>query len=103
MGALDTARRYYLGAARTQAIGGEVDLSWEALHLRNSVSLTPFPPGFPLAAKLSAVLSPELEAVGIAAPVYEGLEDLQGADAEELLEAGLTQQEAAAVLAALAA
>jgi hypothetical protein len=104
MGGFVTARRYYLGAARTQGVYGEADLAGEVLGLRAGLPLSPLPEslGAALLAKLRAARAPELEEVGITAVVYEGLEDLTGATADELQTvAGLSPQEAAAVVAAL--
>lgn len=89
MADLKIPRRYYLQKRlfeRARDTG--MDSIWRAKQEAETPS-TALPAGFPHAATLS--------------PFYLTVEDLDGADATELTDFGLTSREATAVLAALAA
>lgn len=96
-----TPRRYYLAAARNMALE-ESDLVYSLLSKRDAAALTPLPPGFPFAAKLGEARDETLEDWRDTVRIYAGIEDLRGADAEELEDvAGLEPEEAERVLAFL--
>jgi len=83
-----TARRYYLLNRRAAALTqSNLEQVWQGLQ--ENEPGTPFPAGFP---KQQALI-----ALG-----YEALEDLDGADEDELTEAGLSWTDAQAVLKAFA-
>ena len=85
---LKTARRYYLGKRREAAALDQYAVSdvWGAKQ--EAEPGTVLPSGFPVASKL-ALLN------------YTTVQDIDGANEEELRCAGLTSREATAVIAAL--
>jgi pyruvate formate-lyase activating enzyme-like uncharacterized protein len=93
-----SARRYYLQSACTLVIEGQEELASEVLAKRAAIAVTALG-ACPAKKKLALAISEELEeALERQVRLYEGLEDLQGSTEEELIEAGLSEEEAAKVL-----
>jgi hypothetical protein len=90
MGEIRTTRRYYAAKAEASALAYEHDaeILWRARQQAEPGTL--FPASVPLQEKLRAA-------------GYVVLEDVLGADEAELLDAGLAEREAGAVVKALAA
>ena len=87
MSTLGSVRRFYLAKRHAAASCGDtaLELVWEAKQLEQPG--TSLPDDFPYAARLDEA-------------GYVALEDLDGADEEELVEQGFTTREATAILAA---
>lgn len=83
----DNHRRYcFLQMKAALSLRDDIESVWDAK--RRSIAGTALPVGFPARALLTAA-------------GYLALEELQGANTTELSRAGLTSQQAAAVLAAI--
>jgi hypothetical protein len=93
-----TQRRYYWRAAINKLLEGENDLALILVAKRNEITPAPFGRA-PYSKKLAAVVSREFqEEIQETINPYVGLDDLVGIDEQELLEAGLTIDEAAKLL-----
>jgi hypothetical protein len=89
-GDVNTRRRYYLLLSRDEEALGNLGTAAGLRRMQQSE------PGTTLPGSIAAALATKLAAAG-----YHAREDLDGADATELTERGLTSAEAATVLKAL--